>query len=257
MRRRLGEACRGDAVVDLAIDACLGDHALGIAHFRIALLELLPGLVGIGHREVGAELDVVIAACAGVRRDPLRHCGSGDPGCDGLARAGGGLLDYLARDIADCPLSRGEAGIGQRDIAVVDRAFAGGDRCKFFGESEVGLRLVGQRIEFAHFLRGEHVDTGVVGEGEHGRLAGIGLRLHAQQAGNATGIGFGANLSGPLGHAVADFAGGHVLGRHDARGAPIALQGIGIGEVLANLGRVLSGAQRIAEHMDAPIGTAG
>ena len=94
----------------------------------------------------------------------------------------------------------------------------------------------------------------MVGQRQHGRLTGIRLRFDIQQLGDAHGEGFGAGQRGPFGHAVADLSGGHVFGGHDPRSAPIALHGIGVGEVLAHLGGVLSGAQGVAEDLDALIG---
>ncbi len=82
------------------------------------------------------------------------------------------------------------------------------------------------------------------------------MRLDPLNGGDASGEGFGARQGRPFGHAVADLARGDIFRGHEASGAPVALHGIGIGEVLPHLGRVLPAAQRVAKDIDAVVGPA-
>ena len=95
----------------------------------------------------------------------------------------------------------------------------------------------------------------MIGEGEHLRLAGIGLRAHADQARDAGRESFGLDHRGPLRDPIAHLVCRYVFRNHYARCAPIALQGIGISKILAHLRGILARTQCIAEYVDTLVRT--
>ncbi len=69
-------------------------------------------------------------------------------------------------------------------------------------------------------------------------------------------MGIAGGGFGPFGKPRVEHVARYIFSRHHAGGAPIALEGIGVGEVLANLGIVLPAAQRAGENVDTAIGVA-
>ena len=80
---------------------------------------------------------------------------------------------------------------------------------------------------------------------------------HRQQGGDALPVGSGMRQRRPLGHACAEFVCRYVFRGHQARFAPAAGNGEGIGQVLADFRGILAASQRRAEHEDAALRLSG
>ena len=96
-----------------------------------------------------------------------------------------------------------------------------------------------------------------VGKCEILRLACIAGRGHAQQLGNAQLVIFWTGAGSPIRKARVELVGGHVFGSHDPRSAPVAGEGVGIGEVLACLGGAFAVAHGVDEIVHAAFRLAG
>ena len=89
------------------------------------------------------------------------------------------------------------------------------------------------------------------------RLSGVIHRINLQQTSHAALIIFGLAHLGPFGDARVNLISRNVFGDHNASATPIALQGIGVSEVLANLGCVLACPQGVTNDVNTAIGFSG
>ena len=88
------------------------------------------------------------------------------------------------------------------------------------------------------------------------RLACIPHQVDAEQIGDAMAEIDGVRHLRPMGHPLTDLVGGHIFRGHQPRRAPIALEGVGISQVLAHLGGAFAEAKLVGEDERAALGFA-
>ena len=94
-------------------------------------------------------------------------------------------------------------------------------------------------------------------ERERSGLAAIGNHRHAQQGCDAQFGIFRPRLHYPAADPAIELFGGHVLRGHQPGIAPASVERVGIGEVLAHLGRIVAAAQCIRQDRDPAAAFAG
>ena len=205
-----------------------------------------PFVMGDGGAGIGADLDE--EAALGGRRNGLHRHGS-DGGHrhrtsrrldrDGTNRARRqGLDDLRARPELDrrrCG-GRSDGDLG-RDGGEGRRGNLGGDRRL---ARHMGIDRIGGSDG--------HRRSGI--ERQRDRLAIVGHRGHAEQAGDLVRRRFGTRERGPLHDALIDVCGGEIDRDHRLGFLPATGQGQRKSEVLAGLGVGTGGADRGGQHLD-------
>ena len=279
LRARCGKIAGRQAVIDPPVDLGAGDHLLAACDLRVAFDEDRPAALGIGFAAIAAQLHQVRAACEvfarcggrclgglgcrnrrgrrrGSRRDRLDHRCAGET-CSGR-RFGRGLRRGRGLRIR---LGKGAVEFGRDRIARAHRSVERGERtCHSAGSKQIDRRKFARDRARGSGCCGslcEHlIRIRSAAQRQLRGHAGIGLRLHAEQVGDAGGVVFRPGDARPFGNARIQFTRGDVFCGDDPRGGPVAAQRVGIGEVLAHGRSILPATQRILHDLCAQFGIA-